>query len=288
MPIVRPERPCSPSVVQSWRVSRSRTGSSCSSPRRSRSKVVSRDSDLATRCSSSSRSSSKRARRPRCGPSRGPNHAVSRSSGCAASAASVVMPWASSRCDRLGADAGDEPGGGVREAGAGLGRGQLEEAVRLVGVRGHLGHQLVRPDPDRAAQAGVLVHGRLDPARRRPVAIEAGEVHVGLVEAHHLEALHVAAQHGHHVARAGAVELEVGREEHGLGAEPARALGGRGGEDPEAARLVAGGGHHRPRPAARHHHRLPAQLGAALELDAHVERVHVDMGDAGGRSSTPQ
>ena len=278
MPIVRPERPCSASVVQSCareplqdrlelvepaevavegRLARLGLGHA---PQLEVARVL--EAGQAPEVRAQPRAEPRRERaRPAVPPS----------------AASVVMPWASSRWTVLGPMPGMSPGEASGEAGAGLGRRQLEEAVRLVGVRGDLGHQLARPDADRAAQAGALVHGRLDPARRRPVAIEAGEVHVGLVEAHHLQALHVAAQHGHHVPRARAVELEVGRDEHRLGAEPAGALGGRGGEDPEAARLVAGGGDHRPRPAARHHHRLPAQLGTALELDAHVERVHVEM-----------
>ena len=42
------------------------------------------------------------------------------------------------------------------------------------------------------------------------MAVEARQVEVGLVEAHHLHALDVAAQDGHDLARARAVVLEVG------------------------------------------------------------------------------
>ncbi len=245
--------------------------------------MVSRDSDLATLLVSSTRSSSKRARRPRCGPSRPPNHSRRRSSGCAASDCEGGDALSLEPRHGLGADAGDQAGGVSAEALPGLGRGELEEAVRLVGVRGHLGHQLVGPDPDRAAQARVLVHRCLDAPGRRAVPRQSREVHVGLVQAHHLEDLHVAAQYRHHVARAGAIELEVGREEHGVRAQSPRPLGRSGGEDPEAARLVAGGGHHRTRTAARHHHREAAQVGAALQLDPDVEGVHVHVGDDASR-----
>ena len=175
----------------------------------------------------------------------------------------------------LGPDAGHEAGGGVREPFAGLGRRELEEAVGLLGVRGHLGHQLARADADRAAEPGGGRDRGLDPARGRAVTLQAREVEVRLIESHDFDSLDLRGEHGHHLTRARAVELEVRGHEHRIGAQPPGALGRGGREDPEAARLVARRGDHGPRPPAGHHHRPAAELGAALELDAHVERVHV-------------
>ncbi|TML36992.1 MAG: hypothetical protein E6G29_02885 [Actinobacteria bacterium] len=87
------------------------------------------------------------------------------------------------------------------------------------------------------------------------------------------------AEHDHDLLRTRPVEVEVGRDEHGLGAQPPGALGRRRGEDPVPTRLVARGGHHRARPGPGHHNRQAAELRTPLELDAHVEGVHVDVGD---------
>ena len=59
-----------------------------------------------------------------------------------------------------------------------------------------------------------------------------------------------------------------------------RARDGRHGRvHAEAPRLVAGGRDHRARPAAGHDDGLAAQLGPALQLDARVERVAVEVRD---------
>ena len=46
---------------------------------------------------------------------------------------------------------------------------------------------------------------------------------------------------------------------------------------PVGAGLVGGGGHHAPPAGAAHHHRPAPQLGTLLQLDRHVEGVHVDV-----------
>ena len=79
--------------------------------------------------------------------------------------------------------------------------------------------------------------------------------------------------------RARAVGLEVGRDEHRVGAQPPRPLGGRGGEDAVAARLVARGGDDGPRPAAGHHDRQPVSSGRRWSSTLDIEGVHVDVGD---------
>ena len=174
-------------------------------------------------------------------------------------------------------DPGDQPGGGLAEALPGLRGGELEEAVRLLGVGRDLRHQLARADPHRAGEPRVAAHRLLDLPGRRPVAVEPGEVEIGLVEPHRLDPLHMAAQDGVHVARALAVEIEVGTDEHRLRTQPPGPLGRGGGEDAVAARLVAGRGDHGARAAAGHHHRQAAQLRSPLELDADVEGIHVQM-----------
>ena len=142
---------------------------------------------------------------------------------------------------------------------------QLEEAVRLVGVRGHLGHQLARPDPDRAAQPGALVHRGLDPAGGRPVAVEPGEVQVGLVEPHHLDAAPPgrAAPPSPRASARGSARSRAATNTACGHSRRARSAGVAE-KTPKRARLVAGGGDHRARPAAGHHHRLArAAPGAA-------------------------
>ena len=189
------------------------------------------------------------------------------------------MPSSSSLRDGLRADARDEAGGGLREPKPCALGGQLEEAVRLLGVRRDLRHQLVGADADAAGEPGLGLDGLLDGAGRGAVPVEPGEVEVRLVEAHDLDALHVPPQDRHDLLGAGAVRLEVGRDEHRIRAQPARPLGGRGGEDAIPARLIAGGRDDGPRPAAGHHDGQPAQLRPALKLDAHIEGVHVHVSD---------
>ena len=226
MPIVRPLRSCSESVRHSCSLSRSSTGSSASRPRRSWSKVVSRDSDLATRTSSSSRSSSKRAQagqvRAQVAPEpfgqpasrappparrgwrcRGPPAARASSGRCPGSARGSARR--SARTPARGVSSTKPSGFSASDA--------------------TLATSLFGPIPIEQHRPAWLEHRRLHPASRRPVAVEAGQVEVGLVEPDHLDALHLVAQHRHHLARARAVELEVGRQEDRVRAQPPRALG---------------------------------------------------------------
>src|SRR5919106_662852 len=163
----------------------------------------------------------------------------------------------------LWADARYESGPFLRETLPCLLRGELDEAVRLVGIGRNLGDELVGADADGAAEAGALGDGSVGAAGGGAGALELAEVEVGLVEADDLDPLDVVMEHGHDLARARAVVVEVGRDEDGLGAEPARPLGRGGGEDAELARLVAGGGDDGARAAARNDDR-PARSTVAL------------------------
>jgi len=69
------------------------------------------------------------------------------------------------------------------EALACLGSREAHETVGLVGVRGHLGHELVRPEADRAAEPSPLPHPGLEAPRGCLRALEVAQVEVGLVEA---------------------------------------------------------------------------------------------------------
>ena len=81
------------------------------------------------------------------------------------------------------------------------------------------------------------------------------------------------------LARLRLVGLEVGREEDRVRAQAPRLGGRRGRADAVLARLVGRGRDHRARPAAGHDDRLADQLRPAQQLDRHVERVAVEMGD---------
>jgi len=185
----------------------------------------------------------------------------------------------------LGADAGDEARRGLREALARLLDAHRHEAARLLEVAAHLGHELVGADADRDAEAGGGIDVVLQAAHGRLRRHEAGEVEVGLIQADLLDHGHGLAHERHHAGRHVAVGGEVGRDEDRVGAQAARPRGRHGRADAEAARLVGRGGDHRTRARSGDDDRLAAQLGAAQELDAGVERVDVQVGnDRAGHS----
>src|SRR5204863_9419979 len=130
---------------------------------------------------------------------------------------------------------------------------QDHEAVRLLRVGGHLRDELARANADRAGQARLLPDRVFYAARRGLWPLDAGQVEVGLVEAGALDSPHMLVEDDEDVARAGAVELEVGRQEYRLRAEAPRPFGRCRREDAELARLVGGSSDDGARPGAGHH-----------------------------------
>ncbi len=119
-----------------------------------------------------------------------------------------------------------------------------------------------------------------EPPHRRVRGGQPGQLEVGLVEPDHLDRLHVRPHDRHHLARGLAVVGEVRRQEHPVGTQPPRAGRRDRRADAEAPRLVGGGRDHRARAAPGDDHRQSSQLRTPAQLDRHVERVHVEMGDA--------
>ena len=275
--IVRPRRSCLASPSHSSPASRRRTATCSARSATSVGKVVSRDSETAMRSDVIGLSSSKRARAIRYGPRRPPKRSASVSGGVAASCAIVCDPERLEPLGGLRPDPGQQPRREAREALARLLAREHDEALGLLGVGGDLRHQPVRADADRAAEPGVGLDLGDQAAHRGARRVDAREVEVGLVEAGDLDGVDLGAHAVHHALGHRAVGLEVGRQEDRLRAQPARARGRDGGEHAVAARLVGGGGDDRPRAGARDHDGPAPQLGAAHQLDAHVEGVHVQM-----------
>src|SRR5204862_3920702 len=74
--------------------------------------------------------------------------------------------------------------------------------------------------------------------------------------------------------------VEVRRQEDRVRTYAACPLGRRSREDAELARLIGRSGDDGTRTSARDNDGKPLQLGAPLQLNGDVERVHVDMSNA--------
>ena len=174
-------------------------------------------------------------------------------------------------------DPGHQSRRGLGEARARLLAREHDEARRLLRVGGDLGDELVRPDADRADQLRGRPDLREQPAHRRSRRVQARQIEVGLVEAHHLDSIDVRAHEVHHLAGDLPVGRKVGRQHDRLRAQPPRPRGRHRRADTEAPGLVAGGRDDRARTAARDDHGLALQLGVATQLDRDVEGVRVQM-----------
>ena len=181
-------------------------------------------------------------------------------------------------------DARDDPQRRARQPPARLLAAHRHEPLRLLEVGGDLRDQPVRPDADRDRDAGAVAHLGDQLAQHAQRLLGVGHVGVALVEPDLLHDRQPLPDELPDLARLRPVGLEVGRDEDRLRAQPARLGGGRRRADAELARLVRRGRHDRARPAPGHDDRLADQLRAAQQLDRHVERVAVEMGDdaAGG------
>ena len=215
---------------------------------------------------------------------RSPKRAASWASSASWSWATVAYPSSARRSAVFGPIPGSRRVGRGGEADAGLLAPHGDEAGGLAEVRAALGDQPVGPDAGRDLDAGLLVDLVDQLAQHPQRLLDAGEIGVGLVEAHRLQSVQLGAHELPDLARLLAVGGEVGRDDDRGRAQPARLGGGHRGADAELARLVGGGRDDRARPGAGDDHRLALQLRAPDQLDRGVERVAVEVGDDALRS----
>ena len=188
-----------------------------------------------------------------------------------------VRPSSARRAAVFGPMPGTRPGGAEAKRAHACSRVSTTNPAGFSASEATFATSLFGPMPTEQVSCIVALDLGDQPAHRRARREQAVEVQVGLVEAHHLDALHVRAHDRHHLRRDLAVGGEVGREEHRLRAQPPRPRGGHRRADAVAARLVAGGRDDRARSAAGDDHRPAAQLGVAPQLDRDVERVGVEV-----------
>ena len=129
--------------------------------------------------------------------------------------------------------------------------GQHDEAARLLGVRGDLGDELVRPDPDRGVEPQALADRRTSPLIRAIGSGRPGEVEVDLVERDRLGRHPELADERHHLAPSARGSGPCRPAGGPVRAQAPRVRDRHRRADPERPRLIRGGGDHRPRPAAR-------------------------------------
>jgi hypothetical protein len=159
-------------------------------------------------------------------------------------------------------------------------------------VRGDLGNELRRRNPDAGRQADLLADGRLDPAgdplRRAEERLAPGDVEERLVDRDLLEQRREPPQDLHDAPALAAVLRAVDGEEGAARAERGRRPERHRGMDAEGTGLVAGSRHH---PAglrvAPDDDRPAAQLGPVALLHRREERVEVDVEDRGARAHAP-
>ena len=115
------------------------------------------------------------------------------------------------------------------------------------------------------------------PDRRSEQPLGAGEIDVGLVEAHLLHQRRVVVQHGHQTAGIVVVELMMPGEIHPMGAETPGGAERHGRVHAVPPGHVVGGGHHSPL-AAPDDDRLAPQRRIPVLLHRGEEGVEVEMG----------
>ena len=254
----------------------------------SRSNVVSLERDLAGPDSASTTSEPwKCARACRSRPWRVPKRCARTSGSACWSDADRAQAHRREPLRGLGPDPRDDPQRRARQPPARLLAAHGDEPLRLLEVRGDLGDQPVRPDADGQADPRPVAHLRDELAQHAQRLLGVGHVGVALVEPDLRDDGEPLADQRPHLARLLAVGGEVGREEDGLRAQPPRLGGRRGRADAELPGLVGRGRHHRPRAAAGDHDRLADQVRPAQQLDRHVERVAVEMGDDAAVGHSP-
>ena len=181
--------------------------------------------------------------------------------------------------DGLGPEAGDDPRRGARQPPARLLAAHGHEPARLLEVRGDLRDQPVRADADRDRDPRARLDLRDELAQHAQRLLALRDVGVALVEPDLAHDRQPRAHELPDLARLRLVGLEVGREEDGVRAQAPRLGGRRGRADAVLAGLVGRGRDHRARPAAGHDDGLADEVRPPQQLDGHVERVAVEMGD---------
>ena len=211
-----------------------------------------------------------------------PNDSRRRCGGTRARSPTVVTPRSRSCSRRAGPTPGSRSTGRGARNSASLPGGTTVKPPGLSIVGGHLGHQLVGGQPDGDAQLELVGHPLLDEPgrlhRRAEQPLGAGEVDVGLVEAHLLHQRRVLVQHGHETAGILVVELMMPGEIHPMGAETPGGAERHGRMHAVPPGHVVGGGHHPPL-AAPDDDRLAPQRRVPVLLDRGEEGVEVEMGD---------
>ena len=208
------------------RTSAPATARSCRRIGRSRSKVRSRDSDAALRAAPTSPSCSKRARR--AAPARGWGRSArpARLGRGRRASASVVSPSSPNRAAVFGPIPGTRPGGDRGEPRARLLARQHHEPGRLLRVGGDLRHELVWPDPHRAASGRVAPRSPPPAAHRRARGVQARSGRDRPRRAPPPRPARPARARAHHPPRHLAVGGEVGRRNTACGhSRRARAAG---------------------------------------------------------------
>ncbi len=159
-----------------------------------------------------------------------------------------------------------------------------EQPVGLLPVAGDLGEKLVGRDPGGHRDIELLPHPPADIAGDQGgAAIEQlalGDIQVGFVEGQRLDQLGVVLEDPVDLPRHLLVDLEARLDEHQVGTELLRLMGGHGRPHPKGPGFVVAGGDH---PAAirgpAYRQRLAAQARIVTHLDGRIEAVTVDMDD---------
>ena len=163
-------------------------------------------------------------------------------------------------------------------------RGDHDQAVRLVEIRGDLGHQPVRADAHRGGQSDRGLDGVLDPPAdglgRADQETQPADVQKGLVDGDRLHHRGIGGHDGLNPAGDLAVMRHARAQVDRIRTAAVGLGDGHGRADAEAPRLVGAGGHH-PAPAGlgADHHRPAAQRRVVALLHGGVEGVHVQVHD---------
>ena len=165
----------------------------------------------------------------------------------------------------------------------GLGLGDHQQAVGLGPGRRQLRHQLVPGHPDRRGQPELAGDARPDQRGhlRRGAEQQGGPAHVEerLVQGQRLDQGGDVQEDLAESVRVRTVGLEVGRDEHGVRAQPAGPDARHGRVEPAGPGQVGGGHDHAARRRAADHHRPAGERRILQHLDRGVEGIQVDVED---------
>ena len=185
----------------------------------------------------------------------------------------------------LGSDAPQRPDGQRPQEGVRVGRGDDQQPVGLAHRRGDLRDVLRRGDADAARQARLFEDPSAqrtgDLARTPPQPPGAAHIEERLVDRERLDERSHVAEDLHDLARDLDVAVEVRQHDDRRRAQAQRLTDGHRRADAESTRLVRGARDDRAALRRPDDDGLAAQRRVVELLDRRVERVHVDMEDAG-------